>query len=93
MNTIRRYYGWWGALLACSWGVAALAQPPTSLMALAGMAGRGVGHMLFALILTGLPWLVSRLFSRPLSGVQFMATFTTAWLMIAVLGWIGRAHQ
>ncbi len=70
---------WWGALAVGSLIVANLT---TSDLGIGGILGKSMGMILFSLVLGGIPWLISKLFRKPMTSVQLMTTITVAWGLV-----------
>lgn len=50
----------------------------------AGLLTSVLGHFIFAIAVAFIPWLFYRLFGKPLTTEQMMATITVGWLILAV---------
>ncbi len=43
-----------------------------------------VGHLIFAIGVALIPWIVYRFFGKPLNTEEMMTTITVGWLILAV---------
>lgn len=81
MSIFRNFGFWWLALLAGSVIVSAVTSQHITLT---GLLMSTFAHLLFAVFVSGLPWIVYRLLNKPLTQEQLMSTITVGWLVLAV---------
>lgn len=81
MKIITDHILWWILLIVATAVVSAITSNQITLV---GMFVSMAGHLTFAIIISLVPWIVYRLFGKPLTTEEMMATITVGWLILAV---------
>lgn len=81
MNIITNHILWWVLLIAATAAVAAVTSHQITP---GGMLSSIVGHLIFAIGVALIPWIVYRFFGKPLNTEEMMTTITVGWLILAV---------
>ncbi|WP_147303531.1 hypothetical protein [Rhodohalobacter sp. SW132] len=81
MKIITDHILWWILLIVATAVVSAVTSYQITP---AGMLTSMAGHLAFAVGIALVPWIVYRLFGKPLNTEQMMATITVGWLILAV---------
>ncbi len=71
---------WWALLLAGTTIVSAITSYTITFI---GLISSILGHLLFAVGISVIPWIVYLLLGKPMNSEQFMATITVGWLILA----------
>ncbi|MCH8557031.1 MAG: hypothetical protein LAT84_04380 [Balneolia bacterium] len=81
MKLITNHIIWWILLIVATAVVSAVTAFEITF---SGMFESIAGHLLFAIGVALIPWLVYRIIGKPLTTEQMMATITVGWLILAV---------
>lgn len=81
MKIITDHILWWILLVVATAIVSAITSNQITLF---GMFASMAGHLTFAVVLSLVPWIVYRLFGKPLTTEEMMATISVGWLILAV---------
>jgi len=81
MKIITDHILWWILLIAATAVVSAVTSYQITP---GGMLSSIAGHLIFAIGVALVPWIVYRLIGKPLTTEQMMATITAGWLILAI---------
>jgi hypothetical protein len=81
MKLITNHKWWWSILIIATLIVSVI----TSLeVTFTGIIISMTGHLIFAVAVAALPWLIYLLIKKPLNTEQMMTAITIGWLVLAV---------
>ena len=81
MKIITDHILWWILLIVATAVVSAITSNQITLV---GMFSSMAGHLTFAIGISIIPWIGYRIFGKPLTTEEMMATITVGWLILAV---------
>jgi hypothetical protein len=81
MKIITNHFFWWILLIAATAAVSAVTSYQITP---GGMISSMAGHLIFAVGVALVPWIVYRIFGKPMTTEEMMATITAGWLILAV---------
>lgn len=81
MKLITNHKWWWGFLIIATLIVSSLTSQEVTFM---GIMISMTGHLIFAVAMAALPWLVYHFIKNPLNTEQMMTAITIGWLILAV---------
>lgn len=81
MKIITDHILWWILLIAATAVVSAITSTQITVF---GMITSMAGHLTFAIVISLIPWIVHRMFGKPLTSEEMMSTITVGWLILAV---------
>lgn len=81
MEVLRGHKLWWAILLILTVIVSVITSAAVTVL---GLVSSVIGHLLFAVLVSFIPFITYSFLKKPMSSEEHMATISMGWLILAV---------